>query len=125
MILRISQDLTSRKTIELKSVFCMSLTTLRQPAGHHNVFFCIIGLRNVQECGCDFYTSWPKCGDICINPYKCWCGNKRMKNRSDISTSSEYCCSDQSCTYKQDKNYEVGTVRYAQFFLQNIKNSGT
>ena len=75
--------------------------------------------------GCDFYTSWPKCGDICINPYKCWCGNKRMKNRSDISTSSEYCCSDQSCTYKQDKNYEVGTVRYAQFFLQNIKNSGT
>ena len=65
---------------------------------------------------CDFYSPWPKCGDICIAPFKCWCGNQKMKNISDFSTSSEYCCSDQSCTYKQDKNFdEVGTVRYAQF----------
>ena len=29
--------------IEFKSIFCMSLPTLRQPAGHHNVFFVLSG----------------------------------------------------------------------------------
>ena len=35
---------------KIKVSGCEQVWTLRQPAGHYNVFFCIIGLRIVQEC---------------------------------------------------------------------------